>query len=104
MYKLYLDDERIPKFEGWTIVRSYEEFIKVICERGLPCEMSLDHDLGDGVETGFDCVKWMVHRMMYDLRKISINVHSANPVGKDNIEGLIKSWNKFLDSEDGKLL
>ena len=101
MYKLYLDDERFPKLSNdWVIVRSYDEFINTIHEKGLPFEMSLDHDLGDNVPTGFDCVKWMVHRMMYDLRKISINVHSANPVGKDNIEGLIASWNKFLDKED----
>jgi len=33
---------------------------------------------------------------------VDVNVHSANPVGRDNIEGLLKSWNKFLDSEDGE--
>jgi hypothetical protein len=101
MYKLYLDDERFPKLSNdWVIVRNFEEFKQMILDKGLPKEISFDHDLGDGIPTGFDCVKWMVHEMKYDLRNVNINVHSANPVGKDNIEGLIKSWNKFLDSED----
>lgn len=101
MYKLYLDDERIPFFDGWTIVRNFEDFKSTIVEKGLPKEISFDHDLGDEVPTGYDCVKWLIHDMKYDLRKVTINVHSANSVGKDNIEGLIRSWNKFLDLEEG---
>lgn len=101
MYKLYLDDERFPKLsDDWIIVRSFDEFIKIILDKGLPSHISFDHDLGDNVPTGFDCVKWMIHGMKYDLRNVDINVHSANPVGRDNIEGLVKSWNKFLNSEE----
>ncbi len=120
MYKLYLDDERFPKTEGWIIVRSFNEFKKTILERGLPNKISFDHDLGRGgfiwrilrffkriwnrnlskfPPTGYDCVKWMVDEM-YDLRPIEINVHSANGIGKENIEGLVKSWNKFMDAKD----
>ncbi len=101
MYKLYLDDERIPFFEGWTIVRNFDDFKNLIVEKGLPTEFSFDHDLGDEVPTGYDCVKWLIHDMKYDLRNMIVNVHSANSVGKDNIEGLIRSWNKFLDLEEG---
>lgn len=101
MYKLYLDDERIPFFDGWIIVRNFEDFKNTILEKGLPKEISFDHDLGDEVPTGYDCVKWLVNHMKYDLRKVDINVHSANSVGKQNIEGLIRSWNKFLDLEEG---
>lgn len=101
MYKLYLDDERIPFFDGWVIVRNFDDFKSTIIEKGLPAEFSFDHDLGDEVPTGYDCVKWLIHEMKYDLRKVDINVHSANSVGKDNILGLIRSWNKFLDLEEG---
>lgn len=96
-YKLYLDDERFPKTPGpWIIVRNFDEFTKTIEEKGLPKVMSLDHDLGDGIPTGYDCLKWLVYEKEFDLRNIEINVHSANSVGKENIEGLITSWNKFL--------
>ena len=101
MYKLYLDDERFPKLSNdWVIVRNFEEFKSTILERGLPKEISFDHDLGDGIPTGHDCVKWMVYEMKFDLRNVDINIHSANNVGRDNIDGLIKSWNKFLDAEE----
>jgi hypothetical protein len=95
--KLYLDDERNPKTAGWTIVRNFEEFVKCIESHGLPVEMSLDHDLGESIPTGYDCVKWMIYEKEFDLRKVSINVHSANPVGKANMEGLINSWIKHLN-------
>lgn len=98
-YKLYLDDERFPKLSfDWIIVRSFDEFKNIILDKGLPQKISLDHDLGDSVPTGYDCVKWMIHDMKYDLRNIDINIHSANSVGRDNIYGLIKSWNKFLSN------
>lgn len=103
-YKLYLDDERNPKTSGpWIIVRSYDEFIQKVEEIGIENinEFSFDHDLGAGEgKDGIDCVKWMVNEKQFDMRNLIINVHSANTVGKENIEGLIKSWNKFLDSEN----
>ncbi len=94
-YKLYLDDERNPSTPGpWVVVRSYENFIATIEKLGVPNEMSLDHDLGAGEgKDGIDCVKWMIHEKELDLRPVKINVHSANTVGKENIEGLINSWN-----------
>ena len=118
MYKLFLDDERFPKTDDWVIVRSFEEFKDTIMKKGIPAEISFDHDLGSGnfrwkisvflkklfgkkfeqfPPNGYDCAKWLINDMQFDLRKISINVHSANPVGKDNIEGLVKSWIKFLN-------
>ena len=99
-YKLYLDDERIPKYEGWTIVRTVEDFKGIIEILGLPDEISLDHDLGENVPDGYDAVKWLVNEKEFDLRKTKINYHTANPVGKDNMKGLIKSWNNFLDKNE----
>lgn len=95
-YKLYLDDERFPKTPGpWVIVRSYDEFVKTIEEKGLPAELSFDNDLGENVPEGYDCLKWLVYDKQLDLRSVIINVHSANPVARENIYGLINSWNKF---------
>lgn len=100
-YKLYLDDCRNPKTPGtWFIVRSFEDFKLTIEKFGLPKEMSLDNDLGNGEgKDGYDCVKWMVYDKEFDLREIEIHVHSANPVAEENIYALIKSWNKHLNNE-----
>lgn len=119
-YKLFLDDFRQPEDihgtdgPNWTLVTSYDEFVETITERGLPRAISFDHDLShehydpihwrDGVpidyntyeeKTGYDCAKWLIENE-YDLRPVFITVHSANPVGADNIRGLITSWIKHL--------
>lgn len=95
-YKLYLDDERNPKTPGpWVVVRSYDEFIKTILERGVPSEISFDNDIQTEME-GYDCAKWLVAQR-YDLRGMKVNVHSANPKAPDNIYKLIDNWNKMLD-------
>ena len=99
MYKLYLDDIRNPKTSGWTIVRTYDEFVYHIKTYGMPIEMSLDHDLGEDL-TGYDCVKWMVNEKQFDLRDININIHSANPIGGLNMQSLILNWNKWLDKNN----
>lgn len=96
-YKVYLDDEREPKTNGpWMIVRSYEDFIELIELLGLPSEISFDNDLQTEKE-GYDCAKWLVNEKKFDLRKVKINVHSANPKAPDNIYKLIENWNKMVE-------
>ncbi|OON70353.1 cyclic-phosphate processing receiver domain-containing protein [Hymenobacter sp. CRA2] len=97
-YKLYLDDLRTPRTEGWVVVRSFEEFVATITERGVPAEISFDHDLGwdeaRGCErpSGYDCAKWLVAQGLLVER---FNVHSANPVGAANIRGLLEGYARF---------
>jgi hypothetical protein len=98
-YKLYLDDERSPsKSKGWVIVRNVDHAKAMIRSQGLPFEMSLDHDLGENVPTGYDFVKWLASQD-YDIRNVKINVHSANPVGSRNIIGFVNNWNNFKESQ-----
>jgi len=73
MKKLYLDDVRCPKTEGWEVVRTYEDFVDWITKNGLPDEVSFDHDLAEisynpstfsenfkyHEKTGYDAAKWM---------------------------------------------
>lgn len=97
--KLYLDDVRNPKTEGWTIVRNYDEFVKDIEENGLPDEISFDHDLGEDIKTGYDCAKWLCNYCWTNGIPIpTYNVHSANPVGRDNIIGILKSFEQKLNN------
>ena len=110
--KLYLDDVRTPNTEGWIIVRSFEDFVKWIEENGLPDEISFDHDLADihydqksmketfkyHEKTGYDAAKWLSEYCWTNGIPIPTwNVHSANPVGRDNIIQLLKSFEKKLN-------
>ncbi len=117
--KLFLDDIRNPKTEGWEIVRNYDDFVKYITVNGLPDEISFDHDLGDDIarenvengmskrkarllkkesKSGYDCAKWLCEYCWGNgLPLPSWNVHSANPVGRDNIIAVLKSFEKKLN-------
>ena len=96
-YKLFVDDEREPVKKFDYIARDYKETMKIFNKLGCPSYISFDHDLGARSKTGFDIVKDMVER---DLNKngrwipknFTYYVHSANPVGKDNIEGLLDNY------------
>ena len=46
-------------------------------------------------KTGMDCAKWLVDYCMDNKKKLpEIFVHSANPVGADNIKGLLDNFVK----------
>jgi len=101
MFKIFLDDIRIPLDENWIIVKSYVDFINFIKSHqwDLIEEISLDHDLGLEDETernGYDVAKWLVnHSIDNNVILPIIKVHSANPVGSKNIISLI---NRYLIS------
>lgn len=119
-YKLFLDDERFPRQvtwvrlpttidNHWTIVRSYDEFVKTIQEKGMPEFISFDHDLAfehytEGFagtapkynsykeKTGYDAAKWL--REYCDFNDVPVppyTVHSMNLVGRANIHGALQS-------------
>lgn len=119
MYKLYLDDIRVPtntypttNNSEWAIVRNYDEFIKTIGNDGLPFLISFDHDLGDehyvhgfagkapeydkySEKTGMECAKWLVEYCMdNNLSLPQFNVHSANPIGAENIRSYLESFER----------
>ena len=66
---IFLDDFRLPKDAynyllqpiyisvDWEIVRNYDEFVKIIIEKGIPEIISFDHDLSiDDIENWKDVV------------------------------------------------
>ena len=99
--KLYLDDIRTPKDSSFIVVRSYDEAVSYIEENGIPNYISFDHDLGiddNGIllKSGFDFAKWLTEADMdghiYISQTFDFNVHSANPEGVKNIEGLLNQY------------
>ena len=99
--RLYLDDERTPKNAGFVVVRNYQDFVDWIDTHGMPAYISFDHDIAsydnDGNEkTGLDAAKYVVDYCIdNDVACPEFNVHSANPVGADNIESMLKNFTKF---------
>ncbi len=99
--KLYLDDIRTPKNDDFIIVRSFQEATEFIQQNGIPNYISFDHDLGcDEVGTiypnGYDFAKWLIEMDLDNTYKFpkdfKFNVHSANPIGKKNIETIINNY------------
>lgn len=84
---LYVDDIRNPISNSWNVARSYREAITLITNNEIKF-LSLDHDLGEK-KTGYDIAKFIVE---HGIKIRQINIHSANPVGRDNIKQLIKHY------------
>lgn len=108
---IYLDDKRDPEMSypettrEWVVVRNMADFIQLwVDNRDSLKGISLDHDLDEGQPTGFDVAKWIVYEQCiehgFDLSALEIRVHSANPVGAENIWGIFRSYLKFSQGSD----
>ena len=97
-YKLFLDDERNPVSPTeWKIARSFEEACRLFEEYGAPSFISFDHDLGQD-KSGYDYAKWLVDKDQdesWPTEEFDFYVHSQNPIGKENIEGLLRPYLKM---------
>jgi hypothetical protein len=121
-WNLFIDDERHPRDvfwadngilsryheEDWVIARNYEEALIEVLNRGFPSFVSFDHDLGPDERTGYDIAKQLVENDIISGDKESRRsykfaddfeffVHSQNPIGKANIEGLLNGYFKAKD-------
>ena len=86
--KIFLDDIRNPPNDSWVIIRSTEELITFYQENHKDIDiLSLDHDLGDGLKTGYDFLLWLEERVFHGKINLPncIIVHSANSVGQLNM-------------------
>lgn len=96
-WKMFLDDERQPVGTKWVVVRSYDEFVSCLRHRAnAPTFISFDHDLG-GEKSGKDCAQYLIERDLdedgdYLPRNFGYYVHSQNPVGAENIRGLLDHY------------
>lgn len=104
MTKLFIDDLRQPPDDTWVVTRSYQETVEYIEANGLPAMISFDHDLGLA-ETGYDVAKWIVEQILdekFDFPvSFSYTIHSANPVGRKNIESLMDNFTKYWIQNKG---
>lgn len=97
---IYLDDLRYPKTdEDWIVLRTSQEAVNFVKTNGMVDFISFDHDLG-GDDTAIVFIKWLIDYDIDNDSKIipsnfTWNVHSANPVGAKNIDGMLTSYMKF---------
>jgi hypothetical protein len=133
-YNIFLDDERYPHkvtwvdlpLVEWVIIRNYNDFVKIITDRGAPTHVSYDHDLagehypqGVGIyvgdprikdiklpydeykeKTGFHAAKWLCEYCLdKNIPHPSYTIHTMNPVGLLNIQSIIDSYYKSLGKE-----
>lgn len=115
---IFLDDERNPgqvtwvemPSVFWTIVRSYDEFCKLLETEDQIDFVSFDHDLADvhyghGLnddkipynsykeKTGMHCAIALTEWCMDNNKPLpDFQVHSMNPVGTRNIRGLLDQF------------
>ena len=94
-YTLFLDDLRFPAklTPHVAIARSSDEAIAVATRLGMPAHVDYDHDLG-GDDTAMRFVNWLVDRVVdrgATVGDMTWAVHSSNPVGRDNIDGLMRN-------------
>lgn len=92
--KIWVDDLR-PVPIGYEGTKSVDETIALIEEiesEGGEIELlDLDHDLGDYAQFGGDAIKildFLVERETY----YPIEIHTANPVGRANMERMIDRY------------
>lgn len=118
MFNVYLDDMRAgpintdggvligdaaygfswPDWHNWIICRSVDQ-VKILLHNGLVDNLSLDHDLGQDLPTGYDLVKWMVENDCWP--KGDITIHSANPVGAKNMKEMVDRYFYEIEPDRG---
>lgn len=99
----WLDDER-PAPEGWIWVHDGHEAIRLLelhaaARTSGNTVWSLDHDLGDETApTGYDIASWIEERTHTDpnYEPPRILIHTANPVGRENIRRCADSVKRAL--------
>ena len=83
----------------WEWVHNKEELKELLNSTEGRIEiMSFDHDLGLGEPTGYDIIKWLAEEHI-DRYPIETRVHSANPIGAENMRTYDKNVRKHLLNE-----
>lgn len=94
--KLWIDDVRPPPGDEWMWAMTLAEALDFI-EDGDCEEVSFDHDLG-GDDTAMPVAK-RIEELAFNGERAppKWHVHSANPVGRKNLEATLRSADRFWD-------
>ena len=97
-WSLWIDDQldEVPGRKtppGFLGAKSCEEAKELVIAHGIPEFMDLDHDLGE--ESVMTFLKWLADEFP-DGPVPEWEVHSQNPIGKQNINSFLDSWKRSL--------
>jgi len=93
---VWLDDLR-PIRPGYNaLAKTADEAIKLL-KTGRVESISLDHDLGPpAAGTGYDVAQWIEEAAYHGkLKRLTWAIHSANPVGVNNMRQALQSADRF---------
>ena len=102
MVRLWLDDVRpMPyRFDMWC--KTAVEAVILLQSNSVE-HISFDHDLG-GEYTGYDVAKTIENMAFYGtIQPLTWSIHTANPVGRDNIRAAMKSAERFWLNDENNL-
>lgn len=107
--KIFLDDERVPVEEGWTVARSFGEYHRLVLLGGSSItHISFDHDLGLLSLDGYACVHWLIDLAMDEPDLLTglhtIMFHTANLTGLENMRSLLANAQKHGILSDVELV
>lgn len=85
---VWVDDIRVPPSDDWIWFKNSSEALDFLNDGNLGGVWSLDHDLG-GDDTSRPIVLWFCE---HDSWPVDVRVHSANPVGVEWLEGVVKRY------------
>jgi len=91
-----IDEIRIILNAQTTTVRNYHEAIA--CLKAQRYDMVFfDHDLGEDTLSGMDVAKWVAQNIKLPFL---FYVHSANPVGRENIQSYLTQFFQTLQEKN----
>lgn len=93
---IFLDDVRIAPSRTWITAKTAEEAYELVIEAtkaDIAIVISLDHDLGEFIPTGYDLLNWIEKDIATTSFRpnIAFSIHSANPVGRVRMEQAIRA-------------
>lgn len=89
--KIWIDDIRSAPRE-FIHIKTLSELKSLLEKNADAIEIiSFDHDLGDGEPDGYQIIKWLAEHHLERWPQM-VKVHSANPVGSENI----RQYDKFI--------
>lgn len=111
MTLLWIDDYRNPFENDWlnfspigkncnvVWVKSYHQAIKYL-SNFWPDAICFDHDLGEN-KSGYDIAKFVVNKCIDEKLPLpKYFCHSANPVGRQNILGILQNYEKNCNNSN----
>ena len=96
--KIWVDDIRTPPSTEWLWLKSVNEVVTHIDNTQDIELISLDHDSGDYQKDGGDYIK-ILDYLEFISRNVRIHLHTANPVGRENMRRIIRknNWTEILE-------